>query len=213
MRKRMISMLSLVLTVMLTFGTCVMAAPAPITSVPANIKTIDQLTDYLMKKGVVKTYDDFRNFMENNKLLIKKISPKVIDYGFTTRFYMEMNTPLIEKQTTINPLVAPFPDDQEWVTHVSIMSNDDIPQEISKESFSIVPALLEKGKEITVLALSPQYIVDSTTGNEVDKVMIKKGEEKYIGVVFRVNIMTTSDNVKLRLYDGKDHTDIKISNP
>lgn len=179
--------------------------------IPANIKSISELGDYLYQKGIVTNFEEFKTFMENNKATIRRINPKTIDYGFTMNFYTEINTPSVNNG--VQSSVFNQNGYMEWIVPVVITNTSKQPQEISKESFSLVPHLLEPGHEKTVLALKAEYIKDSTTGNVIGNVKVSPGTEMYINVFFHIFTSTTMDNVKIRLYDGKDHTDIKISNP
>ncbi|NRQ51992.1 hypothetical protein [Brevibacillus sp. HD1.4A] len=203
MKNKLLSLFFVV--ALLCFGTGASAADVP-TQIPGNIKTIDELTNYLTSQGIVKTFDDLRAFLEKNKATIQRISPGVIDYGFTMSFYTEINKPTVDNGLKL----VPANQNQEWIVYVSVMNFGDTPKEISKDSFALVPHLLEPGNEVNVLSLSPEYIVAAETGNAIKSAQITKGEEKYFGIVFRPGVMTSKENVKLRLYDGKDHVDISI---
>lgn len=196
------------LAIVVVFVTLIFASNAYAATrdqLPQQIKTISDMTDYLISSGKVKNIDDLRDYMTNNKSSVLALDSNLIDYGFTVRFYTEINHP-----TKDNGLVANTKN-QEWVVYLSIMNLGDTPQEISKDSFAIVPHLLQKDNELYVLSLRPEYIADSTTGDKINSAVLKKGEEKYFGVVFYPDSMVWKENVKLRLYDGKDHVDINIT--
>lgn len=204
MKNKILSVLMAVM--ILCFGSGAYAATD--VQIPSNIKTIAELTEYLTSKGIVKTYDDLRNYLESNKATIQKISPDVIDYGFTVRFYTEINKPTVDNGLKYNAIIDKKA--QEWVVYVSVLNVGDDPQEISRENFALVPHLLETNNELYVLSLGADYIVEAETGNIIKNAVLQKGEEKYFGVVFHPDVMSWKENVKLRLYDGKDHVDINI---
>ncbi|MCR8961668.1 hypothetical protein O0550_00390 [Brevibacillus halotolerans] len=177
---------------------------------PANIKSTAELTQYLQSKGIVKTIDDLRNYMKNNKAVFMKINPKLIDYGFTFRMYAEINdTVRNDGSIKVNNEYG-SKNMKAWVVPVVVVNLDKQTQEISRESFSLVPNVLLPGKELNVLVLEPECIIDTSSGNIINNKKIKSGEEVHVDVLFHVSIITSMEDVKLRMYDGKDHTDIKI---
>ncbi|QDX92074.1 hypothetical protein EEL30_06640 [Brevibacillus laterosporus] len=177
--------------------------------IPTNIKKPVDFIEYLFNKGLIKNFNDARNYMESNKVKILKLDPKLVDYGFTTNFYAEINQP------SVNNGVQPSAFNQntyiEWIVPVVVYNSSKQTQEISKESFNLVPHVLAEGNELHVLALNAEYIKDRSNGAIVGNVKVAPETEQYINVVFHIYTPTFMENVKIRLYDGKDHTDVKIT--
>ncbi|WP_289142459.1 hypothetical protein [uncultured Brevibacillus sp.] len=190
-----------------------LAATSPTTNynvqIPANVKTPADFIKYLFDKGLVKDIKDLKNYMEINKGNILKLNPKLIDYGYSTNFYAEMNLPSINNGVQLNGFNKKTY--IEWIVPVVVYNTSEQPQEISKESFNLVPHVLAAGHELHVLALNAEYIKDRSTGAIIGNVNVAPNTEQYINVVFHIYTPTFMEYVKLRLYDGKDHTDVKIT--
>lgn len=211
--KSKILLLLIALIFSVSFGTNTLAATTPVASntqtIPPNVKTLDDLLNHLISNGVIKNMEDARNYMENNKQVILNIKPNIIDFGYTVRLYEEINS--AARKDGLIKLVYGNKEVQQWTIPVVVMNHDSQPQEISKENFALVPNLLPKDNELYVLALDAEYITDDSSGKILDKVTIQPDKEVYLNVTFYVSPMTFIQNVKLRMYDGKDHTDIKIT--
>lgn len=178
--------------------------------IPDSIKTISELGEYLQSHGIVKTFADYKAFMEKNKPLIQKLNPNLIDYGFTTNLYSEINTPVKINSTIKVTYDYGSKELKPWVVPVIIINNSDQPQEIGKDNFTLVPKVIPTGSELMVLALDPEYIMDAATGNIHGDFMLPPKNEVHLNVVFYVSLVTHESNVNLRVYDGKDHTDVNV---
>ena len=179
--------------------------------IPTNVLTPADFVKYLFDKGLVKDISDLKKYMAANKSNVLKMDPKLIDYGYSANFYAEINISSVSNVVQQNALSPKSY--YEWIVPVVVYNTSDQPQEISKESFNLVPHVLAEGHELTPLALNAQYIKDRGTGTVIGNVIVKPDAEQYINVVFNIYTQTTMDNVKLRLYDGKDHTDMNITKP
>ncbi|USG65157.1 hypothetical protein NDK47_24040 [Brevibacillus ruminantium] len=218
--KWVVSYLTFLTVVMMFVGAVSAASPvatSPVSNyqnqvqIPDNIKTLDELVKYLRSKGIIKTDNDILDYMKSNKQVILKLSPNLIDYGFTYRLYAETNTP-----TRSDGLVKVTHDYgvkevKIWVVPFSITNNSDQTLEISKENFALVPKSIPEGKELEVLAIEPEYIMDSAKGNVLGNFKLPPNNEVRLNAVFYVFPTTSEQNVNLRVYDGKDHTDVGIA--
>lgn len=184
------------------------ASPVPI---PDSVKNLDDLYDYLKSKGAIKTADDFMVYMKNNKQVILKLSPGLIDYGFTYRQYAETFKPVqndgIIKVTNNHG----FKEVQLWSVTLFINNTSKETLEISKDNFALVPKIIPEGQALNVLAIGPESIMDVSNNGVLGVVKIPAEKEIKLNVIFTVFPLTSENAVKLRIYDGKDHMDINIA--
>ncbi|WPS86459.1 hypothetical protein SMD22_18375 [Brevibacillus halotolerans] len=186
----------------------VKTAPINNIQIPANVKTTAELLNYLFDKGGFKNIKDVRDYMETNKSNILKMDKNIIDYGYTFRLYAEINKPA--KNNGPIKLTHDYGNKElkAWVVPVAIMNYNEQPQQISKENFAIVPK--NAFNELTGLSLDPEYIMDGTTGKVLGSFSLPSAHEVHLNVVFYVSPATIENKVSLRVYDGKDHTDVNI---
>ncbi|WP_419877666.1 hypothetical protein [Brevibacillus centrosporus] len=183
--------------------------------IPDSIKTIAELGDYIQSNGIVKTYSDYRDFMEKNKPFVQKLSPNLIDYGFTFRLYAETNTPMRDDGLIKITHDYGVKEAKLWVVPFIISNNSDEKVEISKENFALVPRYIPDDNGLYPLAIGPEYIMDGSKEVGYRKILgtfeIPPKNEVHLNAVFYVFPTTSEQSVNLRVYDGKDHTDINIA--
>lgn len=214
----------LALSIMMLFASSANAASvstnpaqASQTEIPEGVKNLSDLLDYLREKGTVKNFEDMKTYMLNNKQVIFKLSPNLIDYGFTTRLYLETNTP--SRDDGVIKITHDYGTKEArlWVVPFIISNNTDKPLEISKENFALVPKNIPAGYELSVLAIDPEYIMDGSKGVSERKILGKfelpPQTEVHLNAVFHVFTMTSEQSVNLRVFDGKDHADVNIAKP
>ncbi|WNF07274.1 hypothetical protein [Brevibacillus borstelensis] len=219
MRSKWHVSITLAVAIMMLFVSSVTAAPASTNvaqssqdEIPDGVKSLSDLLDHLQSKGTVKNFDDLRNYMINNKQVIFKLSPNVVDYGFTSRLYVETD-PLRDDgriKLTHNHGVKEV---QVWVVPFSITNTSKQTVEISNESLALVPQNIPAGKELEVLAIDPEYLMDSKKGNILGNFELPPDTEVRLNAVFYVFPMTSDKSVNLRVFDGKDHADVNIAKP
>jgi len=179
--------------------------------IPAHVKTLDGLVEYLQSSGRIKTDSDILNYMKSNKQIILKLSPNLIDYGFTYRLYAETNTPIRKDGRIKVTHDYGLKEVQVWVVPFTVTNNSDQTVKVGKESFALVPKIIPEGNELTVLAIEPEYIMDAANGNVLGSFEFPPHREVRLNAVFYVHPSTSEQSVNLRVYDGKDHVDIGIS--
>ncbi|MGG3012302.1 hypothetical protein ABEO98_22810 [Brevibacillus parabrevis] len=213
--KWIVSIVTVVTTIFMSLG--IVSAEATTVAqqnqvqVPDSVKTLDDLVEYLQSQGVLKTDSDILNYMKNNKGTILKVSPNLIDYGFTTRFYTETNTPTRDDGRITITHDFGNKDVQVWTVPFSVTNNSDQTVEFSKDNLALVPKYIPEGKELYVLAIEPEYIMDATSGKILGNFEFPPNREVHLNAVFYVFPLTDMQSVNLRVYDSKDHADIGIS--
>lgn len=210
----------LAVALLMLFASSVSAAPSAssentvqVGQIPDTIKSTNDLIEYLHAKGIVKTMDDLKSYMINNKQVVKGINPKIIDYGYTYRLYAEINKPFRDDGLTKITHNYGTKEVKVWVVPVAIMNYNDQPQDINKDNFALVPKDIPQGKELYTLAIEPEYIMDGTTGKMLGEFKLPPKHEVHLNAVFYLFPTTSEQNVNLRILDGKDHTDVSIANP
>lgn len=176
-----------------------------------NVKDYNKLAEYLINKGLVKTFDDFRNILENNKPLLKQIKPTLIDYGFTTRQYAEVYRNIDEYDIEMVPADHGQKEVKPWGVYVTINNTSNEPIKVSKETFMLVPRVISEGQELYVLGVNAEGLVDPTNLAYLNEITIEPGKERTLRVDFYVPVVTMAENVNLRVYDGKDHVDLNLT--
>ncbi|MGD8188576.1 hypothetical protein ACQCN2_01115 [Brevibacillus ginsengisoli] len=213
--KWIVSIIAIVTMIMMSLGIVSAETPNPVkqnqVQIPDSIKTLDELVKYLKSRGIIKTDNDILNYMKNNKSVILKVSPNLIDYGFTFRLYVETNTPTRDDGLTKITHDYGIKEAKIWVVPVVISNNSNQTIEISKENFALVPKNIPVGSELNVLAIEPEYIMDASNGNTLGKFDFPSKREVHLNAVFYVYPTTAEKNVNLRICDGKDHTDVNIA--
>lgn len=179
--------------------------------IPDSVKTPADLIAYLLGKGILKDMNDIRVYMETNKSNILKLDPKLVDYGYTTRMYAEINAPVKINETISVTHDFGRKELAPWLVTVVVFNNDTQPQKIGVDSFALVPKDLPDDKALYTLSLEPEYILDDSTGKILGDFMLPPGNEVHLNVMFYVSTLTSENNVSLRMYDGKDHTDVHIA--
>jgi|GEM_PF-3677986 len=210
---------SLFVSLMITFFVVVPAhantngqlSPQIKEEITKNVKSLNQLLDYLHGKGIFKTMDDLRAVMEQNKPLFKKYKPQMVDYGFTTRMYAEIFREIDDYGIEFVGSEHGKKELQRWGIPITISNTSNEPIQVSKETFLLVPRYIPQGQELYTIGIAAEAIADPQTLNYLDEVTVEAQKERNLRIYFYAPIITQVDFVNLRVYDGKDHVDINIT--
>ncbi|NRS20584.1 hypothetical protein HP398_29635 [Brevibacillus sp. HB1.4B] len=179
--------------------------------IPDSVKNLEDLVEFLQSKGVVNSSNDLLNYMKNNKQIILKLNPSIIDYAFTYRLYAETNTPIRDDGSIKITHKTEAKGLQVWVVPFTLTNVSSETPEVNKDNFALVPKNIIEGNELDILAIKPEYIMDAANGNILGNFEFPTNSEVHLNAVFYVHPTTSEQNVNMRIYDGKDHADISIS--